>query len=209
MRSVLLVLVTVLLLVGCGESSSPSSSSTRSDGQSASSSPGSDGADGKDGAQGLQGPAGPMGPAGPQGPKGDTGAMGPQGPAGPSGEGAPGPQGPMGPSGPMGPQGIQGVPGPAGPAGAPGIGLDPAKTYRVTGNAAMLPNPNGAGVSNALCAPGDLALSGGCSYSGSSQRPWEFGTTYTANNDTWGYTCSNLGTSGTVVAYVFCIDLTQ
>lgn len=190
-----------LVLLGCGERASSDSSATKSAGVE-----GTDGVNGRDGKEGAQGPKGDPGPLGPAGPQGSTGDPGPPGTTGVKGD--PGEQGPVGPHGSMGPQGIPGTPGaigPQGPKGDPGVGITASKLYRVAGPAAMLANGL-AGVSRALCDEGDVAISGGCSYNGSSQRPYEFGVFYADGPGRWGYYCSNLGASGTVASWAICLE---
>lgn len=201
MRSIPVVLLTIALL-GCGESSSPDASSKTASAQGAD---GKNGEDGKTGATGAQGPQGPAGPQGPKGDKGEPGALGGVGPKGDPGlEGAPGPQGPQGIPGVQGIPGGPGAPGALGPKGDTGT-ISAAHLYRVQGPTGTIANGM-AGVSRALCDVGDVALSGGCSYTGSSQRPYEFGVFLLEDVQRWGYYCSNLGTSGAVSAWAICLE---
>jgi hypothetical protein len=117
---------------------------------------GTQGPPGPQGPQGIQGPPGPAG--GPQGPQGPPGVQGPQGERGLTG--ATGMTGPAstvpGPQGPMGFNGTNGVNGTQGPAGPSQILTTNIYTVRT-------PVQNGTGLltSDALCSPGDVALSGG------------------------------------------------
>ncbi len=61
-------------------------------------------------------------------------------------------------------------------------------------------------MSQALCNAGDVALSGGCSLNGSSQRMYEFGVFYADASARWGHYCSILGTSGTVQSWAICLE---
>jgi hypothetical protein len=143
---------------------------------------GADGVDGKDGAQGprgekgeqgIPGPQGETGATGAQGPQGETGAMGPMGLQGPQGErGATGATGATGAQGPQGIQGLKGATGaigPQGPKGDPGAdGKD--GDFQVSAfytRTVQQPAAN-AQVDNtmvfAVCDPGDVAMTGRCSY---------------------------------------------
>jgi hypothetical protein len=90
-RSLALLLLASITLVGCGEPGPP-------------------------GPTGPLGPAGPQGEQGDPGPRGPAGRKGDQGPTG----GEQGPQGPSGERGPAGEPGAVGAQGPAGPQGPAG-----------------------------------------------------------------------------------------
>lgn len=192
--SLVSVLVSVLLL-GCGESTSPSDSSA-SRTVSAQGADGVSGRNGKDGAQGPRGEPGlqgPAGPAGPQGPEGDPGEQGPAGPWGPAG--APGLQGPPGQVGPQGPK------------GDPGVGVALNKVYYVTGPTQFSGGINGTYPSSgARCDAGDIILSGHCVVSGSSSI-LKIGAAPTPAGD-WAWECQAWASNGTVQAYAVCLDIT-
>lgn len=145
--------------------------------------------------QGTPGEQGPMGPAGPAGPSGQPGTPGPEGPAGEAG--VPGTQGSTGPEGPAGP---------AGEAGAPGSPISKSGLYMVQATYAL--SSTGAD-SPATCADdNDVALTGGCIYSGtSSVRP----SSYPTNNDSTAgkaaWLCSTYGSGGTVLVVAWCLKV--
>lgn len=190
MKRHMIVLASVLL-IACGESSTPSAGTSTA------------GAAGADGAQGAKGDVGAAGPAGAKGDKGDPGGPGAQGaagaagatgPAGPSG--AQGPQGAMGPQGPAGPMGAQGPVGPEGPA------IDLANTY--VRQTAWSQAAAGGAAAYAQCNAGDLVVGGYCEFDyGSDGRVGIIGVRVD-NAGKWGQYCSFKGTSGLVKAYVTC-----
>lgn len=208
-RFLVVVLVT-LLLVGCGESNEPTSTTTTTTGAA-----GQPGARGTTGEQGPPGPSGPMGPAGSQGPRGEQGAQGPSGPAGPAGaKGDPGAQGPQGAQGAVGPAGAQGPQGSAGAQGAQGpagAGMALNKVYTVQGNP-VGPDGVGTGYAEVFCQAGDMAIGGGCRFTGNAAgstttvKVYDFGMLQ--KNGLWGYSCTGTNvTSNQVVADVVCVDL--
>lgn len=207
MRIVLSVILSTLLLVGCGESTTsspaPSALSTQGSGEA-----GRDGRDGVPGPAGAPGPQGPMGPMGPQGPAGPQGPKGEPGAAGAKGDpGEPGPVGPMGPMGPMGPpgpQGPQGIPGPRGPQGESGVSITPDRIYTVDGPLVSVLVNAGTAMSTAACNEGDVPLSGGCTTTAGGITG--FGMRYTAVGDTHEYFCRYSGMGNGGRAHVVCLS---
>lgn len=209
----LTVLSAVLFVVGCGESGSTQGSKGSTTTDSAVR-PNDNGAlavaQGPQGPKGDTGAVGATGPQGPKGDKGDTGAQGIQGQRGTDGTAQAGAQGPQGPQGPQGVQGPAGPQGLAGAAGAAGTGFSLSKLYRADGpmqtKSANLSTP----YSFAACAPGDMAISGGCKVVGS-PTVYEFGVTQDPlGSGNWGYYCTG-GVAGNAVlqmqAQVVCTDL--
>lgn len=198
MRSILLVLFTVLL--GCGESSSPSAASKTASAQ------GADGTSGRDGRDGVQGPKGDLGPQGPVGPQGLQGDPGPQGPKGEQGD--QGPIGPQGPAGPQGPQGIQGIPGPQGPKGASGVSITSDRFFTVSGKpvSGSVNDPGGVYASSAECPDDAVLISGGCTASTSVAVGW--GVTFAPQSHKAQYFCQTRASNVIVTAQAFCMYTT-
>lgn len=206
MRIVLSVILSTLLLVGCGESTTsspvPSAASAQGSGEA-----GRDGRDGVPGPAGAPGPQGPMGPMGPQGPAGPQGPKGEPGAAGAKGDpGEPGPQGPMGPMGPMGPPGPQGIPGPRGPQGESGVSITPDRIYTVYGPTVTVVANGSSETSFVACAAGDVPLSGGCGTISAGGGLAEFGMRYTAVGDTYEYFCRYRGLGNGGRAQIVCLN---
>lgn len=137
---------------------------------------GAQGPQGEKGEQGAQGPQGEAGPSGAQGPQGDRGLDGLTGPQGLQGErgltGDTGATGAKGATGAQGPQGIQGLKGDKGDTGAQGPKGDKGADgdFQVSAfytRTVQQPAAN-AQVDNtmafAVCDPGDVAMTGRCSY---------------------------------------------
>ncbi len=207
MRIVLSVVLSALLLA-CGENASPTSTpSSSSQGVGESGRDGADGAQGAAGAMGPQGIQGPQGPMGLQGPKGEPGTSAAKGDKGDQGE--PGAVGPMGPSGLPGPQGLQGIPGPQGPKGDSGVSITPNRLYKVETQPVTSFNANFT-TAEAACEAGDVVLSGGCYYGGTTYTTMSFGPKEYPAHNAWGYQCTIRGASGqqnTVTAFALCLDV--
>lgn len=200
MRTLILVLVS--LVVGCG-SGSVASTAADSAKQGAAGTGNVQVQDGSCPSACAAGPQGPLGPRGPQGEPGVPGAMGDRGPMGPAGlpgsvgvEGTKGPKGDLGPVGGVGPQGMPGPQGLPGPQGAPGPkgGFDIAKVYLGAPEIGHLDIQTGTSPAIAYCEVGELALGGDCalltnnpSLSGNRQRLFRAGVVQ--HNGIWGFEC--------------------
>lgn len=202
MKAILCATLVSVLLLGCGESSSPSDSSA----SKTASAQGADGTSGRDGRDGVQGPKGDLGPQGPVGPQGLQGDPGPQGPKGEQGD--QGPIGPQGPAGPQGPQGIQGVMGPKGLQGESGVSLTSDRVYSVAGQSPVSYNYSTV-VASAFCNPGDILLTGGCNLGNvDGTRLIEFGPDFNAQTNKRYYACTITAYNASVVAKALCLNTT-
>lgn len=206
-KALSIAMVSLFVMVGCGEST-PATEKTASGVSAVAGQSGSDGTDGQNGRDGRDGKDG-VDAVGTKGDKGDTG------PAGVSVKGDKGDTGEVGAMGPMGPQGPQGVPGvgvagavgPKGDTGAAG-GIARANVYM---KSAITQTGNATVMCNGL---NDIALNGGChvpngavklstAYFHPDTPPSSAGSDLVGQQ---GWMCAAASNTGTVTAYVTCIE---